>query len=68
MIERIDISKLRLYKVLFRCRKSLVVNDEDLCFFSFFRLISVFYFIEANIWIKTTGFIPERRLARRIGY
>ena len=34
----------------------------------FLSHIAVFYFIEADIWIKPKGFIPGRRLAQIIGW
>ena len=42
-------------------------GDKDFCLFSFFSLIAVFYFIEADRWLKPQVFIPGRRLAQIIG-
>ena len=36
---------------------------KDFCFFSLLSLITVFYFIEEDIWINPNGFIPRQRLA-----
>ena len=64
MIKHIDISKLPLDEALLRCRKDLVLNDKDFYLFSFFSLISVLYFIEADSCFKSKvlslgGVLPE---------
>ena len=43
------------------------VNGKDFYLFSFPNLITVFYFIQADIWIKLKGFIQRRRLYIRLG-
>ena len=41
--------------------------DKDFCLFYFLSLITIFFIIEADILIKTKGFIPGQRLAIRLG-
>ena len=56
-----------LYIYLISFRWVLVVNDKGFLSVSFLSLITVFYFIEVDHWIKPKGFIPGRRLAIMIG-
>ena len=67
IIKHIYIGELPLHEVLIRILKAWVVNDKDLCFFSFFILIDLLYSIELDFWINPKGFISRRRLAQRIG-
>ena len=68
MIKHTDIRKLPLDDFLLRCRKAWSINDKNFCFLYFFSLISIFYIIGADIWINSKGFIPRRRISRRLGY
>ena len=57
MIKLVDAWEFLIYKILIGCRKALVLNDKDLIFISFFSLITVFYFVEVYIWLKTKGLL-----------
>ena len=67
MIKSINVKELPFHKVLLSCFKAFTLNDKDLCILFFLSLVTVFYFIEAKIWIKPKLFIPSQRLARRLG-
>ena len=63
MIKRFDKWELHFYKVLLSFRESFIVHDKDFYFFSFLSLITVFYFIEADSWLKLKGSTPRKRIA-----
>ena len=57
MIKLVDAWEFLIYKIFISCRKAWVLKYKDLIFISFFSLITVFYFVEVYIWLKTKGLL-----------
>ena len=50
------------------CCEAFIMHDNNFCSFFFLVIISILYFIEADIWINHKRFIPRQRLAWIIGW
>ena len=66
IIKRINIWEIPFNAVFLRCCKAWVVYDKYFWWLSFLGVITVFYFIETDTYIKPKGFIYGWRLSVRI--